>query len=90
MGLGITELIRRCGGDDAVVFQNVLQCMRGAKLIDKGRATEISIGVDASIITATEIMRGDEKKIGLVIWLDKATAQKALADWKAEQSAAAP
>jgi len=81
--LGIMELIRRCGGDEAVIFQNLMTDMRGAQQLKDG-ATEIRFGT--RVITATDVALGTPEKLGLVIWLDQAKVTAALADFKREQA----
>lgn len=82
MGLTLTELIRRVGGDDAIEYQNLLDDLHGARQRKHG-VTELSFGTRQ--ITTTEIATGDYRKVALVLWIDKAAMAKAIADWRKEQ-----
>lgn len=75
----MSELILAVG-DDNVVFQNLLN---DAQTIDKTRhGTKITFYTDA--IQAEELLGGQTKKIGLVLWLPRDLVDAAMAKAKAQ------
>lgn len=73
----MSELILAVG-DDNVIFQNLLN---DAVAIDKTkRGTKITFYTDA--VQAEEIMFGDSKNIGLVLWLPRDRVNAAVAKEK--------
>jgi len=87
MGLSMTELIQRVGGDDAIEWQNLFDCLIAART-RKGGITEISFGTTQ--VAPTQIMNGTQPKVGIVLWMDKAETTKAIENWKREQRDADP
>ena len=82
-GLGLTELIRRVGGDDAVEIQNLLDSLNGASERKHG-VTELRVGTRR--INTREIATGTSRKIALIVWLDRAAVAAALDAWQKEQA----
>lgn len=67
MGLKLSELVASVG-DENIKLQNLLDSLDAATTTKKN-GTKISFFTDQ--ITPTEIMRGSETVVGLVIWLPK-------------------
>lgn len=86
--LGMVELVRRVG-DDRLFFQNLDEVATNYSLKrgKRGEAdlTEIRFLTDA--ITPTQVMNGETKMLGLVVWLPRDLVAQALADSKAAQAA---
>jgi len=73
-------------GDENVVFQNLLN---DAQSVDKTKhGTKITFYTDA--IQAEELLFGQTKKIGLVVWLPRDLVDAAMAQWKIATSTESP
>lgn len=86
--LGVVELVTRVG-DDRLFFQ-ILDDVATNYAIKRGKRgeanlTEIRFLTDA--ITPTQVMNGDTKMLGLVVWLPRDLVAQALADSKAAPAA---
>lgn len=80
MGMTAREILTAVG-DENVSFQNLQQAFTGAKL-RKGGLTEVSFMTDA--VTPTEIMRGTNKLVGMIIWMPKDKVAEVVAQMKAK------
>lgn len=74
MALKLSELIAVVG-DDNIKLQNLLESLDSATTTKKN-GTKLSFFTDQ--ITPTEIMRGTQTVVGLVIWLPKDKVAAAL------------
>lgn len=73
---GIVELLT-CVGNDSIEFQKLADCLTGAKEKKREECTELSFVTQA--ITPTDIVMGSGK-IGLVIWVEQPTMERAYFD----------
>jgi hypothetical protein len=81
-GLALSELVRRVG-DEHCVIEPVDDCLQGAQSRKDGLT---SLRLLTSQYTPGEIVRGDSRTLGLLVWLPRERVEAALADWRAEQS----
>ena len=71
MGLGIVELMSKIG-DDKITFQNLDQCTISADWT-RNKGTKITFG------TEEPLGPNGTKRIGLVVWLDRAEVAEIVA-----------
>lgn len=85
--MGLAELLRRIG-DEHVSLEPVEANVQGAKLVAKGKLTELRLLTSQT--NPTQIMAlvngRPLPKVGLVIWFDRARYEKALADHNTERA----
>lgn len=88
MGLSVVELVTRVG-DDRLFFQSLddVATNYSLKRGERGEATLTEIRFLTDAITPTQVMNGETKMLGLVVWLPRDLVAQALADSRAAQAA---
>ena len=81
MGLALSELCRRVG-DEYIKIQNLGESLAGARSHKNG-VTEVSFFTQE--VSPATFVGGDEKVIGLILWLPRDRVEKAQAEWEVEQ-----
>lgn len=77
MSIGLVELVTRIG-DQNIEFQNLRQVADGARR-GKGGVCKYTFG---SAVPMEQVLLDNPTKIGLILWLDKATVDRIMSEDK--------
>lgn len=72
---GVISLVEYIGDDD-IKLQMIANSIDGqVKLVDKDRATKLTIITDSDNFRPEDVLTGKPRKIGMLLWLDPAKVE---------------